>query len=61
VIWEHSDWIVKVREPQRHPKLRKQETGLLREGQILTALLAPGQNPNLLKKLARQKVTALAL
>ncbi|MEE2716701.1 MAG: Re/Si-specific NAD(P)(+) transhydrogenase subunit alpha [SAR324 cluster bacterium] len=60
-IWERSDWIVKVREPLRHPKLRKQETGLLREGQILTALLAPGQNPDLLKKLARQKVTALAL
>ena len=60
-IWERCDWIVKVREPLRHPKLRKQETGLLRDGQILTALLAPGQNPNLLKKLARQKVTALAL
>ena len=60
-VWDRSDWVVKVREPLRHPKLRKQETGLLREGQILTALLAPGQNPGLLKKLARQKATALAL
>jgi len=60
-LWSSSDIILKVRSPERHPALGTDEVDLLRAGQILIAFLWPGQNPDLLKRLAARGVTALAM
>ena len=56
-VWNDSDIILKV----RGPELNGPEIDLLKEGQILISFLWPAQNPDLLKKLADKKVTALAM
>jgi NAD(P) transhydrogenase subunit alpha len=60
-LWTTSDIIIKVRAPERHPTLGVDEADLLRQGQVLIAFLWPGQNPDLLKRLADKGVTALAM
>ncbi len=60
-LWSSSDIVLKVRAPERHPALGRDEVDLLRAGQILVAFLWPGQNPDLLKRLAAKSVTALAM
>ena len=54
-LWSDSDIILKVRGPESN------EVKLLKEGQIYISFLWPAQNPELLKKLADKKVTALAM
>jgi NAD(P) transhydrogenase subunit alpha len=54
-LWSDSDIILKVRGPE------PSEVKLLKEGQIYISFLWPAQNPDLLKKLADKKVTALAM
>ncbi len=54
-LWSSSDIILKVRGPESN------EVKLLKEGQIYISFLWPAQNPDLLKKLADKKVTALAM
>jgi len=54
-LWSDSDIILKVRGPEPG------EVKLLREGQFYISFLWPAQNPDLLKKLADKKVTALAM
>jgi H+-translocating NAD(P) transhydrogenase subunit alpha len=56
-VWSDSDIILKV----RGPELNGEEINLLKEGQILISFLWPAQNPDLLKKLADKKVTAMAM
>jgi NAD(P) transhydrogenase subunit alpha len=60
-LWSSSDIILKVRPPERHPALGKDEVDLLRSGQMLIAFLWPAQSPDLLKRLAEKGVTALAM
>jgi proton-translocating NAD(P)+ transhydrogenase subunit alpha len=67
-LWSTSDIILKVRAPERHPGLdpglandAEDEIDLLQQGQVLVAFLWPGQNPDLLKRLAEKGVTALAI
>ncbi len=60
-LWSDSDIILKVRPPERHPVLRRDEADLLRAGQILVSFLWPAQNPELLEMLAAKGVTALAM
>ena len=60
-LWAGSDIILKVRPPERHPALARDEAELLREGQILISFLWPAQNPELLEMLAARGVTALAM
>ncbi|MZG31176.1 MAG: Re/Si-specific NAD(P)(+) transhydrogenase subunit alpha [Nitrospinae bacterium] len=60
-IWSESDIILKVRGPEHNPDLNSDEVDLLKENQIFIAFLWPGQNPDLLKKLAEKKVTAMAM
>ena len=60
-VWTDSDIILKVREPELNPDLQKEEIDLLHENQILITFLWPAQNPEMLKKLAEKKVTALAM
>ena len=60
-VWTDSDIILKVREPELNPDQQKEEIDLLHENQILITFLWPAQNPEMLKKLAEKKVTALAM
>jgi H+-translocating NAD(P) transhydrogenase subunit alpha len=56
-VWNDSDIVLKV----RGPELNGEEINFLKEGQILISFLWPAQNPDLLKKLADKKVTAMAM
>ena len=60
-IWDHSDIILKVRPPERHPALGVDEVELLRPGQVLISFLWPAQNPDLLQRIAARGATALAM
>jgi NAD(P) transhydrogenase subunit alpha len=54
-IWNDSDIILKVRGPET------EEAERLKKGQTLISFLWPAQNPDLLKQLSDQGVTALAM
>jgi proton-translocating NAD(P)+ transhydrogenase subunit alpha len=58
-LWSQSDIILKVRAPADGGS--NDEVGRLRDGQVLISFLWPGQNPELLKKLAERGVTTLAM
>ena len=60
-VWNDSDIILKVRGPELNPDLNTEEVDLLKENQIFISFLWPAQNPDLLKKLADKKVTAMAM
>jgi H+-translocating NAD(P) transhydrogenase subunit alpha len=60
-IWSESDIVLKVRGPELNTDLNIEEIDLLKEGQIYISFLWPAQNPELLKKLADKKVTAMAM
>ena len=60
-LWDMSDIIFKVRAPEFNSALNVEEVDLLHEKQVLITFLWPAQNPELLKKLAEKKVTALAM
>jgi NAD(P) transhydrogenase subunit alpha len=60
-VWAQADVILKVRAPEQHPQLGKDECELLREGQILICHLWPAQNPELLERIAARKATALSM
>lgn len=54
-IYHPSDIVLKVEAP------RNEEIDQMKEGLVLLSYLWPGQNPELLKKLAGQKVNAIAM
>ena len=60
-LWSESDIILKVRAPQQHPTLGIDESELLKEGQTLVSFMAPAQNPDLLEKLSKKNINALAV
>jgi len=51
----HSDLVLKINPPT------KEETGLLKDGQVLTAVLNPYFNHDLIKELAKMKITSFSL
>ncbi len=60
-LWATSDIVLKVRAPETHPELATDEVELLREGGNLISFIWPGQNPELLERLAARKATVLAM
>ncbi len=54
-IYSKMDIVLKVKEPSI------EEVGMMKEGLVLLSYLWPAQNPDLLKKLADQKVNAVAM
>jgi NAD(P) transhydrogenase subunit alpha len=54
-IWQQADIVLKVRAPE------EDEVQQLREGQTLIGFLAPGQNGELLQRIADRKATALSI
>ena len=60
-LWAESDIVLKVRPPEIHPAAGAHEADLLRQGGALISFLWPGQNQELLKRLAGRGATALAM
>lgn len=60
-LWSSSDIIFKVRAPEDHPGLGVSEVELLEAGKILVSFIWPGQNEELMKKLAATKGTVIAM
>ncbi|MEO1294456.1 MAG: Re/Si-specific NAD(P)(+) transhydrogenase subunit alpha [Cyanobacteria bacterium J06636_16] len=60
-LWSESDIILKVRSPQWHPGLERDETDLLRQGGTLISFIWPAQNAELLQRLAAKEATVLAM
>ncbi len=60
-LWTAADIIFKVRAPEAHPTLGCHEADLLRPGQTLISFIWPGQNPDLMEKLAATGANVLAM
>jgi H+-translocating NAD(P) transhydrogenase subunit alpha len=59
-VWTGSDLILKVRAPESHP-LGGHEAEWLKAGQTLICFIWPGQNSELMKKLAATRANVLAM
>ena len=59
-LWAASDILLKVRAPEPHPTLGVHEAELLDEGKTLISFIWPGQNKELMERLAERKVNVLA-
>ena len=60
-LWNQSDIILKVRAPEFHPQLNRDEVDLLHAGQNLISFIWPAQNPELMQRLADKQVSVLAM
>ena len=60
-LYRDSDIILKIRPPENHPELSMDEIDLFEAGQTLISFIQPGQNQELLKKLAQKKISVLAM
>ena len=60
-LWASSDIVMKVRAPETHPALGLHEADLLSEGKTLISFVWPGQNEDLMNRLAASKATVLAM
>ena len=60
-LWREADIVLKVRAPETHPVLKKDETELLSAGKILIGFISPAQNRELLEKMARKGATVFAM
>ncbi|MCW5775879.1 MAG: Re/Si-specific NAD(P)(+) transhydrogenase subunit alpha [Phycisphaeraceae bacterium] len=60
-LWQRSDLVAKVRGPEEHPALGVHEADLIREGGRLVCFIWPGQNRDLLGRLAARRATVLAM
>lgn len=59
-LWAEADILMKVRAPGEHPHLGS-EVNLLKKGAVLMSFIWPAQNEALMKLLAEQGVTVLAM
>ena len=60
-LWAEADIVLKVRPPEPHPTLGVHEAELLKEGGCLIGFIWPGQNQDLLQRLAAKNATVLAM
>ena len=60
-LWNDADIVLKVRAPERHPELGCDEVELLRSGQTLISFVWPGQNEELMQRLAATGANVLAM
>jgi NAD(P) transhydrogenase subunit alpha len=60
-LWRDAELICKVRAPQMHPETGQHEVSLLTDGKTLISFLAPAQSEELLKSIAENNATALAM
>jgi NAD(P) transhydrogenase subunit alpha len=59
--WSASDLVIKVRPPEQNLELNQHEIDLMPRGCRLISFLWPAQNENMLKQLAENNATALAM
>ncbi len=60
-LYRESDIILKIRAPESHPELERDEISLFREGQTLISFIQPAQNQELLTNLANKNISVLAM
>jgi len=60
-LWEIADIILKVRAPEMNTALGVHEADLLKAGKTLISFIWPGQNPELMQKLAGKQIHVLAM
>ncbi len=60
-LWSSCDLVIKVRAPEHHPGVGRDESELLPEGGCLISLVFPGQSKEEVARLASRKATCLAL
>src|SRR5579883_1768158 len=60
-VWATANIILKVRAPEQHPTLGVNEADLLTPDKTLISFIAPGQNQDLVKRLASTKATVFAI
>ncbi len=60
-LWRQADIVLKVRAPESHPVLGVDEVTLLQPQQTLISFVWPGQNSELMTRLAARQATVLAM
>lgn len=60
-LYQEADIILKVQPPMMHPKLKKHELDLMRDGSTLVGFLSPTTNKELVDRLLAKKMTAFAM
>ncbi|MFC1949760.1 Re/Si-specific NAD(P)(+) transhydrogenase subunit alpha, partial [Chloroflexota bacterium] len=60
-LYKQSDVILKLQRPIKNEALGKDELDMMKEGQVLIALLQPLVNKDLVKKLAQKKITSFSM
>ena len=60
-LWETADILCKVRAPEYHPLLEREETDLLDESHTLISFIWPGQSSELMEGLKNRGCTVLAM
>ncbi|MFC2010572.1 Re/Si-specific NAD(P)(+) transhydrogenase subunit alpha [Chloroflexota bacterium] len=60
-LYKQSDVILKLQRPVKNEALGKDELDMMKEGQVLIALLQPLVNKDLVKKLAQKKITSFSM
>ncbi|MGI9372663.1 MAG: Re/Si-specific NAD(P)(+) transhydrogenase subunit alpha [Hyphomicrobiales bacterium] len=60
-LWKKADIIVKVRAPEQIEGSRSHEAGLLEADKTLVSFVWPGQNEDLMKRLAKRKANVIAM
>ena len=60
-LWNDADIVLKVRAPEPHPELGCDEVELLKSGQTLISFVWPGQNEELMQRLAATGANVLAM
>ncbi|MDP2902943.1 MAG: Re/Si-specific NAD(P)(+) transhydrogenase subunit alpha [Methylovulum sp.] len=60
-LWQQADIVMKVRAPQRRPRLGIDELEFMSEGTCLISFIWPAQNAALMQKLAEKQMTVLAM
>ncbi|MEM6425658.1 MAG: Re/Si-specific NAD(P)(+) transhydrogenase subunit alpha [Cyanobacteria bacterium P01_D01_bin.128] len=60
-LWQRSDIVLKVREPQHHPEENCHEADLMRQGGTLISFIWPAQNGELVERLATKDATVIAM
>jgi NAD(P) transhydrogenase subunit alpha len=60
-LWSEAELILKVRPPMHDPATDRHEAELMREGGKILSFIWPGQNKDLVDRLAKRRATVLAM
>lgn len=60
-VYNHSDLLLKVRQPMEHPQLGVHEVDLLKENSKLISIIQPAQNQALVEKLKAKGITSFGM